>query len=140
MKQRIVIDTNVLVSALIQRNYPYQILHEVLTGNHIELCISEEVYEEYFQVLNRKKFSQFPEFVENAQILLVQVRDISKMFAPGVRLQIISDIDDNKLLELAETCDADFLITGNMRDFTMKKYKNTRIVSPRDYWNHHIRQ
>ena len=55
-------------------------------------------------------------------------------YFPTIRLEIISDLDDNKLLELAETCNADFLITGNKNDFTMIEYKGTKIVSPKEYW------
>jgi predicted nucleic acid-binding protein len=36
---------------------------------------------------------------------------------------------------LASESNANFLITGNTNDFTMKKYRRTSIVSPKDYWN-----
>jgi len=52
-------------------------------------------------------------------------------------LAIISDKDDNKLLELAEESKADFLITGNTNDFTIKTFRNTRIVTPKEYWDHY---
>ena len=55
-------------------------------------------------------------------------------FVPKKKLTIISDKDDNKLLELADECKADFLITGNTNDFTIKKYKRTKIVTPKEYW------
>ncbi len=38
------------------------------------------------------------------------------------------------ILELADKSKADFIITGNTTDFTMLNYKNTKIVSPREYW------
>jgi predicted nucleic acid-binding protein len=53
-------------------------------------------------------------------------------------LEIIRDLDDNKLLELAATCEADFIITGNTNDFTMHKYKSTKIVTPKEYWENHL--
>ena len=49
-------------------------------------------------------------------------------------LNIIKDKDDNKLLELADESNADFLITGNHLDFNITHYKNTRILSPRNFW------
>jgi len=49
-------------------------------------------------------------------------------------LNIISDKDDNKIVELADESNADFIITGNTNDFTFPKYKNTKILTPRDYW------
>jgi len=51
-----------------------------------------------------------------------------------VILIIFKDKDDNKLLELADECNADFLISGNHLDFDIKQYKNTQILSPRDFW------
>lgn len=37
------------------------------------------------------------------------------------------------ILELADKCLADFIITGNTTDFTFPTYKNTKIVSPKEY-------
>ena len=50
---------------------------------------------------------------------------------------LISDKDDNKILELADECTADFIITGNTNDFTFPVYKQTKIVTPRDYWSYY---
>ncbi len=132
--QKIIVDTNVLVSALIQRSFPYHIIVEVFSNDKIQLCISDELFAEYFTVLSRKKFSKFPDFIANAQLLLVDFEKLAVKYTPTVRLNIIQDADDNKLLELAETCHADFLITGNTNDFTMKDYKGTKIVTPKEYW------
>ena len=73
--QKIIIDTNVFVSALIQRSYPFYIVDSVFINNKIELCISNELFEEYFEVLNRKKFSKFAEFTTKAQLLLVDIEN-----------------------------------------------------------------
>jgi uncharacterized protein len=51
--QRLVIDTNVFVSSLIQRGYPYLITRELFSNNDIQLCVSDEILEEYYDVLNR---------------------------------------------------------------------------------------
>jgi len=52
-------------------------------------------------------------------------------------MQIVSDKDDNKILELADECGADFIITGNTNDFTFPLYKQTKIVTPKDYWENY---
>jgi hypothetical protein len=41
------------------------------------------------------------------------------------------------ILELADECVADFVITGNTNDFTFPEYKQTKIVSPKEYWELH---
>ena len=132
--QKIIIDTNVIVSALIQKSYPFQIVSELLLENKIQLCISKELFSEYFEVLFRPKFSRFPDFFRNAENILSLIESSSIIYNPTQKLFIISDEDDNMILELAEECSADFIITGNSRDFIFSSYKETKIVSPKEYW------
>ena len=132
--QKVVIDTNVFVSALIQRGFPYLIVNDLFIEGKLDLCISDEVLQEYYLVLSRKKFNKFQDFVSKAETLLADIETKSTKVFPTTKLSIISDKDDNKFLELAEKCKADFLITGNTNDFTIKKYKQTKIVTPREYW------
>ena len=56
-------------------------------------------------------------------------------YYPTITLDLISDDDDNMILELADECLADFIITGNTRDFTFSTYKQTKIVTPKEYWD-----
>ena len=56
------------------------------------------------------------------------------MFEPADTLEIIKDEADNRLLELAKISKADFIITGNSSDFTMKIFESTKIVTPKSYW------
>ena len=128
--QKIVIDTNVLVSALIQRSFPYHIVNEALINQEIIICLSEELFHEYYEVLNRKKFAKFPDFTTNAHSILTEIYRISQKYKPTQKLDVISDKDDNMLLELAQESKADFLITGNHTDFTMSNFEGTEIVSP----------
>jgi putative PIN family toxin of toxin-antitoxin system len=129
---RLIVDTNVLVSALIQRNFPYFIVDRILADNGLQLCISEQLFTEYVEVLNRKKFSRFPDFHFRVQTLLTAIESRALKYNPTISLNIISDPADNRLLELAETCHADYMVTGNTNDFTMSEYKGTKIVSPKD--------
>lgn len=135
--QKVVLDTNVLVSAFIQRSYPYYIVYELVFGRKIQLCVSPELVSEYYEVLNRSKFSRYPDFLNKAETLLAIIETTSVEFHPKIKLNIVSDKDDNKLLELAPASKADFLVTGNTNDFTMKKYKGTKIVTPKEYWEKH---
>ena len=67
MKYFAVIDTNVIVSAMLKSNStPAAVLREVLTGN-ISLLANEEIFDEYTEVLSRKKFG----FDANTVILLM---------------------------------------------------------------------
>ena len=56
MKYFAVIDTNVIVSAMLKKDsMPAQVLKEVLVGN-INMLVNEEILDEYLEVLSRKKF------------------------------------------------------------------------------------
>ncbi|MDR2621417.1 MAG: putative toxin-antitoxin system toxin component, PIN family [Dysgonamonadaceae bacterium] len=135
--QKIVIDTNVIVSSLIQRSYPYKIVNELFIEGRIKLCLSENLMLEYCEVLRRPKFSIFYDFVARAEALLADIEAKAIMYVPKIRLDLISDKDDNMILELADACAADYIITGNTTDFTFPAYKTTRIVTPREYWTIH---
>ena len=135
--QKIIIDTNVIVSSLIQRRYPYKIIHELFIDDKFLLCVSEELMLEYYEVLYRPKFARFPDFFVKAERLLADLETKAKKFVPSIKIDLIADKDDNMILELADECGATFIITGNTNDFTFPEYKHTKIVSPKDYWQNH---
>jgi putative PIN family toxin of toxin-antitoxin system len=135
--QRIVIDTNVMVSSLIQRSYPYLIINELFIDSKFQLCVSDALMTEYYEVLSRPKFDKFQDFFVRAESLLVDIETKALKFVPKVKLTLISDADDNMILELADECLADFIITGNTTDFTFSVYKQIKIVTPKEYWENY---
>jgi len=133
--QKVIIDTNILVSALIQRSYPNLIIYYCVLENQVDVCISDELFEEYLEVLNRPKFTRYPDFLNKAEFVLTQIESKALKFFPKEKFEIINDKNDNRLLELASESNADYLITGNTNDFTMSNFKGTKIVSPKEYWD-----
>lgn len=131
---RLILDTNVLVSANIQKSYPFFIVDHIFTDDSLALCVSDELFAEYVEVLNREKFTKFPDFHAGVQTLLGDIEKYGVWFTPTTKVKLISDKPDNRLLELAETCSADYLVTGNTKDFTMTHYKETKIVSPKEFF------
>ncbi|PWK26761.1 putative PIN family toxin of toxin-antitoxin system [Arcicella aurantiaca] len=135
--QKIVIDTNVIVSALIQRSYPNLIIDTLFIEGVFQLCVSDELMAEYYEVLARPKFTRFHDFFLRAESLMAEIESRAVKYFPTITLELISDDDDNMILELADECEADFIITGNTNDFTFPIYKRTKIVSPREYWENY---
>jgi len=132
--QKVILDTNVVVSALIQRSFPYLILTDLYLGRGFQLCISENLMTEYYDVLGRDKFAKFTDFKMKADAILVDIERNASFFKPKKKVRKVKDEDDNMLLELAIECKAHFLITGNTNDFTFSDYKKTKILTPREYW------
>src|SRR5690606_11877278 len=130
--KKIILDTNVIVSSLIQKNYPYLIVDHCIDGNAI-ICVSSPIIQEYLEVLSRPKFSKFTDFKTNADFLIVRLIEISEIYEPIEKLKIIKDEPDNRFLELAAISKADFIITGNTNDFSIKIYNKTKIVTPKEF-------
>ena len=131
--QKIVIDTNVIVSALIGSGYPRQLLFDLVLGKKVIVCTSLETFAEYVEVLNRPKFVKYPEFVTKAEIVINKIEELSLKYIPSVKLDVIKDEPDNRFLEIGVTAKADYLITGNTNDFKLKEYAGMKIVSPEAY-------
>lgn len=133
--QKIILDTNVIVSALISSGIPSKIISELVLKDRVDIQISDEIFLEYLAVLRRPKFSRVPDFQINAEIVLSRIEDFATRINPEVKLDLIKDKSDNIFLELALETRADYLITGNTKDFTIDHIGDTKIVTPTEYWH-----
>ncbi|MCB9034800.1 MAG: putative toxin-antitoxin system toxin component, PIN family [Chitinophagales bacterium] len=133
--QKIILDTNVIVAALISNSVPTMILYDLVLTQEVNICLSNEIYLEYLAVLNRDKFSKFSNFKSKANIVVSQLLDTATFYETNIKIDILTDTSDNKFLELAAVSNADFLITGNTLDFNLTEFEYTKIVTPRTYWD-----
>lgn len=136
---KLVIDTNVIISALIGSGPPHKIVHQLVATQKINLHLSPSIFEEYYEVIHRSKFSKFPNFKINAEFILANISRVSKKFNPNIHIKAIKDVSDNKFLELAVFSKANFIITGNIKDFTFNEFRGIQIISPHEYLNTHWR-
>jgi putative PIN family toxin of toxin-antitoxin system len=121
----VVIDTNVLVSALITpEGKPARVLDSVLTGGAV-ICCDSRILFEYERVLTREKFGINPAKIQNLLIVLTEM-GIS-MIAPPTDIAF-TDESDRKFYEVALASDA-VLVTGNLRHYPKEPW----IVSPSDF-------
>jgi len=127
---KVVIDTNVLVSALLKPDsVPELILSLILEGEMV-LCLSEPIATEYEEVLAREKFKKLDR--QKVKALLSRFKSQAQMVTPKIHLQVaLADPEDNKFLECAE--EADFFITGNIKHFPPGKFKGTIILRPAEF-------
>jgi putative PIN family toxin of toxin-antitoxin system len=135
--QKLILDTNVIVSALISSSIPTQILYELVLPKKVEICLSEETFAEYIEVLNRDKFAKFSNFKSKAEIVLSKLREIATFYKTDIKVEVLTDTSDNKFLELAAVSSADYLTTGNTLDFTITEFEYTKILTPREYWDNY---
>src|SRR5271166_3680724 len=122
---RVVLDTNIVVSALLQPlGPPAQVFMQAMGGS-IQMCVSGAVYAEYEEVISRPGFHRSAEVISGA---LRAIRENSLWFRPTETVQACSDPDDDMLLECAQAASADYLVTGNLRHFPAS-WKGTRVVT-----------
>jgi len=127
---RIVLDTNVLISALVFGGNPRRILEKVIRGE-LELHLSESILVELQGVLQRSKFSFSAEAI---RVILSELRAISEVVEPSVHIhQIEADPADNRVLECAEESHADFIISGDNHLLGIKEYNKIDVVSPSQF-------
>jgi putative PIN family toxin of toxin-antitoxin system len=129
---KVVIDTNILVSAILNpKSSSAKIVSTILEGI-IELCISPAIYEEYHHVLNYERFNFDSIKVER---FLSTLKNGAQWFTPTKKvMKINKDDSDNRFLECAETAAANFLITGNRNHFNFDRFETTFILSPGEFW------
>lgn len=127
-RKYVVIDTNVLVSALITRNEnspTVQILHFLAKGNIVPVC-SDEIVKEYNEVLRRDKF-KLPEI-----IIINLLKDIMDNGLKVTELTEVNEVmpDPKDVVFYAVTLSAQdkdaFLVTGNGQHFPEKPF----VVTP----------
>lgn len=123
---RVVIDTNVLVSAAVVGRDPEAIILYVVSNPEIEWIVSTEILAEYQEVLNRPRLKLSEELkqrwfdVLNAATTTVDV---------AVEVDFPRDRKDAKFLACAVAANATFLISGD-RDLTdVQTWGNTTIIS-----------
>jgi len=129
---RVVLDTNVVVSALIGKGGPKRILEAVFSGK-ATVCLSVVTFAEYVEVLSRPKFARYTEFSEAAVPTLKHLRSLALFVEPTRHVSICADPDDDKFLELALETRAAYLITGNKKHFPSESYRSINIVSPAEF-------
>lgn len=123
---RVVVDTNVVVSAILRDRLPEKVLLFIIARPDFEWVASPEILKEYREVLRRPKFG-LPASVLSQwdQRFLSAIME----WPVTVAVSFPRDITDAKFLECALSADADFLITGD-RDFTeARKLGRTKIIS-----------
>ena len=123
---RVVIDTNILVSAAIAGRKPASVITWVINQPDYEWVVSEEILAEYQEVLSRRKL-KLTDVQKERWLNLIQ--GSTKLIEVSIEIDFPRDQKDAKFIACALSANADFLITGD-RDFTeVQSLENTLIIS-----------
>ena len=126
---RLVIDTNVLVSAAIKPTGLQRTAFLIAISKPARLYVSYPILQEYTEVLARPEFR----IRKGLRLQLLQlIKNHSHTVLPTRQLEATTDPDDNIFLECADAARADYLVTGNPKHFP-RFWKKTKVVTPREF-------
>lgn len=126
---RVMVDTNVVVSALLSRAGPTQIVLDAVLTGAVRLLADERILEEYQAVLTRSKF-------RFGALVGARMAGRLRLLAEQVRADpcgvTLPDEADAAFIEVARSGRADWLVTGNLRHFPSDALAPAVAISPAD--------
>jgi len=128
---KVIVDTNVLISASVKGRDPEAIILFLVSNPDFEWIVSEEILMEYKSVLARKKLKLSPDLKQRWFNIIDAFTTIIDV---NISVDFPRDPKDAKFLECAIASSADYLITSD-RDFErVIDLEVTKIVSPSQFW------
>ncbi len=125
---KVVLDTNILISAIAFGGKPEEVLNLVLDEKIIAVT-SPILLAEFQEVYNKNFPLKFVDF----ELTLERIEEIFKMVKPKRSLKIVRDEDDNRVLEAAVEGFCKFIITGDKDLLDLENYQNIKIVTAEQF-------
>lgn len=127
---KVVVDTNVFISSFFD-GIPREIINYWKKGE-ITLCLSQEIIEEYIEVLNRLGLKEQTEIYSLTKLFAEGYHSVFTAKTPTIGI-VEDDPDDNKFIECAVALDSKIIISGDKHLRNLKKYIDIDILSPRAF-------
>lgn len=129
MKYKIVLDTNILVTALLSKRGASFKLLSMIDDSRLEVVLSTPLVKEYEDVLLRKKLSLSKEDIEAVLDYLCMIGSHHKIYY--LWRPVLKDIKDDMVLELAVKANAS-IVTYNKKDFAEARKFDVSVLSARE--------
>ncbi len=132
-KPKIVIDTNVLVSAgLGKQGYSHKIVLQI-SGGIVQNFTSEAILNEMRDVFGRKEITSRVSENDRAFLLAVYEQKSIQVEPMYILGKITEDLDDDKFFHCAMAANADFIVSGDKQVLKIKEFEKIKVVSPKDF-------
>lgn len=125
---KVVLDTNILLSAILFGGIPGKI-PDLWRKGIFDLVMSPELLAELVSTL-RFKFD-FPANLTNEWEKLLQENTVHVL--PEYTIKVCRDPDDDKFLDVSLAAKAIYLVTGDQDLLSLKRYQNVRILKPAEF-------
>lgn len=129
-KKKVVLDTNILISAIGWKGHSKEILNKC-EKEELILITSLEQFEELSKVLDYPKFNFVEEQKNKFKNLILEIAEFYSIIN---KINIIKeDPDDNIILETAIIGKADYIITGDSHLLKLKNFRNIKVIKPSEF-------
>lgn len=114
---RIVLDTNVVLSALLWRGTPYRLLDAIQQRSSTQLYSSTALLEELIDVLTRPSATKRLALIKKtAATVLADYVEVIELIAPTIVPRVVpGDIDDDQVIAAAVAAQADLIVSGDRK-------------------------
>ena len=127
MNERVVLDTNIFISAAFWKGNPHIILEKAI-DHQFDLFVSQEIIAEIKEALTL----DFSLRETEIDIYIESVINFAQLVEPKERLQILNS-DGDRILECAVESKADFIVTGDNHLLKLREFRKIRILSPKEF-------
>ena len=136
---RVVLDTNVLVSAALLTKSQLGTLVRLARTGVLQHSTSPAILDEFRRVLMSRKI-RFER--EKADEAVAVVREAATLIHPTMVVHVVKEHDaDNRILECALEAKAEFLVTGDLKHLRpLDPFRNIRIRTPREFMDEQFPQ
>jgi putative PIN family toxin of toxin-antitoxin system len=126
---RVVLDTNVFISSFFGGN-PRALIDLWKTGR-LTLCLSQDILDEYVEVLRRLGLHGTPELDELLTFFATGSHLLFTTRTPEVR--VVADPDDDRFIACALALTAEYIVTGEKALLDVRHYQGIEVVTPREF-------
>lgn len=124
MKQRIVLDTNCLISSLSKKSESYDVWKGLYEGRYV-LCVSNSILEEYQEKIAEKTT---PDIAENVIQYLINSENVELISTYYYFNLISADPDDNKFVDCAIAANATYIVSDDRHFAPLKEIEYPRLL------------
>lgn len=122
---RVVVDTNVYISAIFWGGKPRHVI-DLGRDGEIQIFTSEDIEQEILD----KLMTKFGMNSDDAGRVMADFSTFTKLIRVSRRIHVVKDDpDDDKFIECAVECNAEFIISGDKHLLNMRKYEGIDIMN-----------
>ncbi|MGA3111194.1 MAG: putative toxin-antitoxin system toxin component, PIN family [Candidatus Bathyarchaeia archaeon] len=123
---RVVLDTNVLVSAIISDGKSRELLKKRIT-NQYSVLISDLILKELIIVLRRPKFKISEDEVQRTILAIIRTADVVNV---KTKIKVVKeDPKDDMIIETAIDGNADFIVTGDSHLLALNAFRGINVTT-----------